>query len=385
MLNLPPSKLPHVGLTIFTQISQLAQQTGAINLSQGFPDFDSPAPLLELLKKYANQGFQQYAPMMGLPNLREQVAFNIQQRYGFMPDSEQEVIITSGATAGIFCAIQALVGQGDEVIIFDPCYDSYDPAVRLAGGECVHLPLAQPDFNIDWQLLADRINPKTRLLIINFPHNPSGAILSKDDLEQLYKLIQDKNIFILSDEVYEYLVFDQHRHASVLSHAGLRARAFMVGSFGKTFHVTGWKTGYVYAPKYLMQEFIKVHQYVNFCGVTPIQYALAKFMQQYPQHIQGLAEFYQQKRDYFNRGLASTRFRFVPTQGTYFQLVDYSAIQPNLTDIDMVHWLIKQAGVAAIPISVFYEKPEPDQRLIRLCFAKQKTTLDAAIARLQQL
>lgn len=380
-----PDKLPHVGLTIFSQISQLAQQKSAINLSQGFPDFDSPPALLASLQRYASQGFQQYAPMLGLAVLREQVALSIQKRYQKILDIEQEVIITSGATAGIFCAIQTVVQRGDEVIIFDPCYDSYDPAVNLAGGKCVHLALDDHDFSIDWQKLQDAINERTRLIIINFPHNPSGAIIGANDLDRLYSLIKDRNIFVLSDEVYEYLVFDGQKNASVLSHAGLAERAFMVGSFGKTFHVTGWKTGYVVAPKQLMKAFIKVHQYVNFCGVTPIQYALADFMQEHPEHIEQLAGFYQHKRDYFADSLKSSRFKLLPSRGTYFQLVDYSDIQAEMTDIQMVNWLIDHVGVAAIPISVFYEKPDMDQRLIRLCFAKKEQTLSLAAQKLSTI
>lgn len=248
------SKLPHVGVTIFTQMSQLAQQTGAINLSQGFPDFESPPELLDALKKYASHGYQQYAPMAGLPALREQVAATMQQRYGLQLDINKHVAITPGATEAIFCAIHALVRAGDEVIVFDPCYDSYQPAVELAGGQCVHVPLSSPDFRIDWQGLADAITDKTRAIIINFPHNPSGAMLQDGDLQQLYQLIADTDIVVISDEVYEYLVFDGQRHHSVLGHEGLSTRSIMIGSFGKTFHVTGWKTGYVVAPQPLLQE-----------------------------------------------------------------------------------------------------------------------------------
>lgn len=380
-----PGKLPHLGVTIFTQISQLAQAKQAINLSQGFPDFESPAPLLESLKKYASHGYQQYSPMQGLPALREQVGRTIFDRYGKQIDIGTEIAISPGATEAIFCAIQTVVQAGDEVIVFDPCYDSYEPAVQLAGGKCVHLALTQPEFNIDWVQLEQAINDKTRLIIINFPHNPSGAIITQDDFDRLAQLIINKNILLLSDEVYEYLVFDGLKHASVLQHPLLAERAFMVGSFGKTFHVTGWKTGYVVAPAYLMKELLKVHQYVNFCGVTPIQYALAEFMQDHPLHIQQLPAFYQQKRDLFAELLATSRFKFFPSKGTYFQLVDYSAIQPNLTDVQMVNWLIEQHGIAAIPISVFYEKPDPAQRLIRLCFAKTEQTLQLAVERLAGL
>lgn len=372
------SKLPNVGVTIFTQMSLLAQQTGALNLSQGFPDFESPAALLEALRKYASHGYQQYAPMAGLPALREQVALSIQQRYAKKLDIDQHIAITPGATEAIFCAIQAVVQAGDEVIIFDPCYDSYDPAVQLAGGRCVHIPLSSPDFRIDWQRVADAITVKTRLVIINFPHNPSGAILQQGDLDTLYSLIADKDIFVLSDEVYEYLVFDQQQHISILSHEGLAERAFMVGSFGKTFHVTGWKTGYVVAPSVLMQELLKIHQYVNFCGVTPIQYALADFMQHNPRHTMELPAFYQQKRDLFCQLLKDSRFTFKPSAGTYFQLLDYSDIREDLNDVQMAQWLIHEHAIAAIPISVFYHSPLREQRLLRFCFAKQEDTLKKA-------
>lgn len=379
------SKLPHVGVTIFTQMSQLAQQTGAINLSQGFPDFESPPALLEALKKYASHGYQQYAPMAGLPALREQVAATMQQRYGLQLDINKHVAITPGATEAIFCAIHALVRAGDEVIVFDPCYDSYLPAVELAGGQCVHVPLSSPDFRIDWQRMADAITDKTRAIIINFPHNPSGAMLQDGDLQQLYQLIADTDIVVISDEVYEYLVFDGQQHHSVLSHEGLSARSIMIGSFGKTFHVTGWKTGYVVAPQPLLQELLKVHQYVNFCGVTPIQYALADFMQHHPQHIAGLAQFYQHKRDLFASLLAGSRFRFTPSAGTYFQLLDYSQIRPDLNDVQMADWLVHEHGIAAIPISVFYQRPVDGQRLLRFCFAKQGSTLKEAALKLLEI
>lgn len=379
------SKLPHVGVTIFTQMSQLAQQTGAINLSQGFPDFESPPALLEALKKYASHGYQQYAPMAGLPALREQVSLTMQQRYGLQLDINKHVAITPGATEAIFCAIHALVRSGDEVIVFDPCYDSYQPAIELAGGWCVHVPLSSLDFRIDWQQLADAITDKTRTIIINFPHNPSGAILQDGDLQQLYQLIMGTDIVVISDEVYEYLVFDGQQHYSVLSHEGLSARSIMIGSFGKTFHVTGWKTGYVVAPQPLLQELLKVHQYVNFCGVTPIQHALADFMQHHPQHIAGLAQFYQHKRDLFASLLMGSHFSFVSSAGTYFQLLDYSNIRPDLNDVYMADWLLHEHGIAAIPISVFYQQPVDGQRLLRFCFAKQDITLIQACQRLQQL
>ncbi|AMA47085.1 pyridoxal phosphate-dependent aminotransferase [Pseudomonas alabamensis] len=376
------SKLPNVGMTIFTTMSQLAAETGALNLSQGFPDFDGPQGLLEAVGRHVLAGHNQYAPMAGLPALREQVARKIASLYGALVDPEQDVTITPGATEAIFCAIHAVVRPGDEVIVFDPCYDSYDPAVRLAGGQCVHVALDGGDFRIDWQRLSDALSPRTRMIVINSPHNPSGALLTAEDLDQLAALIEGRDILLLSDEVYEHLVYDGVRHASVLAHAALRSRAFVVSSFGKTYHVTGWKTGYVVAPARLSAELRKVHQYVNFCGVTPLQHALADFMAQDPGHVERLPAFYQAKRDLLCGLLASSRFTFTPVQGTYFQLVDYSAIRPDLDDTDMALWLTREHGVATIPISVFYQRPIAGQRLVRLCFAKREETLRQAAERL---
>ncbi|MFK3723477.1 pyridoxal phosphate-dependent aminotransferase [Pseudomonas monteilii] len=376
------SKLPDVGMTIFTTMSQLAAETGALNLSQGFPDFDGPQGLLEAVGRHVLAGHNQYAPMAGLPALREQVARKIASLYGALVDPEQDVTITPGATEAIFCAIHAVVRPGDEVIVFDPCYDSYDPAVRLAGGQCVHVPLDGGDFRIDWQRLSDALSPRTRMIVINSPHNPSGALLTAEDLDQLAALIEGRDILLLSDEVYEHLVYDEVRHASVLAHAALRSRAFVVSSFGKTYHVTGWKTGYVVAPARLSAELRKVHQYVNFCGVTPLQHALADFMAQDPGHVERLPAFYQAKRDLLCGLLTSSRFTFTPAQGTYFQLVDYSAIRPDLDDTDMALWLTREHGVATIPISVFYQRPIAGQRLVRLCFAKREETLRQAAERL---
>lgn len=376
------SKLPDVGMTIFTRMSQLAAETGALNLSQGFPDFDGSQGLLEAVGRHVLAGHNQYAPMAGLPALREQVALKIASLYGALVDPEQDVTITPGATEAIFCAIHAVVRPGDEVIVFDPCYDSYDPAVRLAGGRCIHVPLDGRDFRIDWQRLSDALSPRTRMIVINSPHNPSGALLTAQDLDQLAALIEGRDILLLSDEVYEHLVYDGVQHASVLAHAALRSRAFVVSSFGKTYHVTGWKTGYVVAPARLSAELRKVHQYVNFCGVTPLQHALADFMAQVPGHVERLPAFYQAKRDLLCGLLASSRFTFAPAQGTYFQLVDYSAIRPDLDDADMALWLTREHGVATIPISVFYQRPIPGQRLVRLCFAKREETLRQAAERL---
>lgn len=379
------SKLPAVGTTIFTTMSQLAAQTGAINLSQGFPDFDGPEALREALARHVAAGHNQYAPMTGLPALREQIALKIERLYGRNVSADSEVTVTPGATQAIFCAIQALIHPGDEAIVFDPCYDSYDPSVTLAGGRCIHVPLAEGSFAIDWQRLEAALTPRTRLIILNTPHNPSGALISRDELDRLAALIRDRDIHIVSDEVYEHLVFDGRQHASVLAHDELYARAFVVSSFGKTYHVTGWKTGYVVAPPALSAELRKVHQYVSFCGVTPLQYALADFMAACPEHVSELPAFYQAKRDLFCDLLAGSRFTFTRTPGTYFQLADYSAIRPDLDDVAMAQWLTREHGVAAIPVSVFSERPDPAQRLVRFCFAKREDTLRQAAEKLSAI
>ncbi|MBD8602366.1 pyridoxal phosphate-dependent aminotransferase [Pseudomonas sp. CFBP 8771] len=376
------SKLPNVGTTIFTTMSQLAAQTGALNLSQGFPDFDGPPALLEAVGRHVLAGHNQYSPMTGLPALREQVAIKVERLYRRTVNAETEITITPGATQAIFCAIQAVIRPGDEVIVFDPCYDSYEPSVELAGGTCVHVQLDAENFTIDWQRLSDAITARTRMIIINTPHNPSGALISAAELDRLAALIADRDIYILSDEVYEHLVFDGVAHASVLAHERLYERAFVVSSFGKTYHVTGWKTGYVIAPPALSRELRKVHQYVSFCGVTPLQYALADYMAAHPGHVDELPAFYQGKRDLLCDLLADSRFTLTPTPGTYFQLVDYSAIRPDLNDVDMALWLTREHGVASIPVSVFYRTPVADQRLIRLCFAKREETLREAASTL---
>jgi methionine aminotransferase len=376
------SKLPNVGTTIFTTMSNLAAQTGALNLSQGFPDFDGPPALLDAVGRHVQAGHNQYAPTTGLPALREQIAAKVARLYGRTVSPDSEVTITPGATQAIFCAIHAIIRNGDEVIVFDPCYDSYEPSVELAGGKCVHVQLDAVDFTIDWQQLGEAITARTRMIVINTPHNPSGALISAAELDRLAAMIADRDIYILSDEVYEHLVFDGVTHASVLAHEQLFQRAFVVSSFGKTYHVTGWKTGYVVAPPALTAELRKVHQYVSFCGVTPLQYALADYMAEQPGHVDELPGFYQAKRDLFCDLLTDSRFKFTRTPGTYFQLVDYSAIRPDLNDVDMALWMTREHGVASIPISVFYRTPVPGQRLVRLCFAKREETLREAAQRL---
>ncbi|WP_152225330.1 pyridoxal phosphate-dependent aminotransferase [Pseudomonas sp. SCB32] len=376
------SKLPNVGTTIFTRMSQLAAECGALNFSQGFPDFDSPAPLLEAVARHVMAGHNQYSPMTGLPALREQVAAKVAGLYGRNVSADTEVTIVPGATEGIFCAVQALIRPGDEAIVLDPCYDSYEPSVELAGGRCVHVPLSLPDFRIDWQRMADAITPRTRLIFLNSPHNPSGSLIDRADLDRLAALIRDREIYVISDEVYEHLIYDGVQHASVLAHDELYPRAFVISSFGKTYHVTGWKTGYVVAPPTLSAEMRKIHQYVNFCGVTPLQWALADYMAAHPEHLHELPGFYQAKRDLFCDLLESSRFHFQRAAGTYFQVVDYSTIRPDLDDVAMSEWLTREHGVAAIPVSVFYQQPPADMRLVRFCFAKKEETLRQAAERL---
>ena len=372
------SKLPQVGLTIFTQMSQLANAHNALNLSQGFPDFDASEALKEALQRHVQAGQNQYAAMTGVPALREQVASKIARLYRNPVSAEHEVTITPGATQALFCAIQTLVRVGDEVIVFDPCYDSYEPAVTLAGGRCVHIALNSEGFSVDWQRFAEALTDKTRLVIINSPHNPSGALLSHADLNQLAELIRERDIYLLSDEVYEHLVFDGQSHSSVLAHEELYQRSCVVSSFGKTYHVTGWKTGYMVASAKLTAELRKVHQYVSFCAVTPMQHALADFMQAQPQYVDQLPAFYQQKRDQLCQALQHSRFSFTPSASTYFQLLDYRQIRDDLTDIEMAYWLTVEHGVASIPLSVFYQQPPKDQFLLRVCFAKREDTLALA-------
>ncbi|MSR14908.1 MAG: pyridoxal phosphate-dependent aminotransferase [Gammaproteobacteria bacterium] len=374
------SKLPHVGTTIFTVMSALAAEYGAINLSQGFPDYDGPAALKERVKHYLDHGFNQYPPMAGVLKLREAIAAKVQRCYGASVSPESEITVTPGATEAIYCAVMAIARSGDEVILFDPAYDSYEPAVTLAGAQPVRLPLAPPHYRIDWQRVVDAITPRTRMVIVNSPHNPTGAVMSRADLLELERLAERHNLIVVADEVYEHLVFDGVRHESVLRFPALAARSFVVSSFGKTYHVTGWKTGYCVAPAELTQELRRVHQFVTFVGITPIQHALADFMQTHPEHLDELPGFYQRKRDLFNTALRDSKFKIHASRGTFFQLADYSAIS-ELPDRAFAEWLTKEKGVAAIPLSVFYETP-PKSRLVRFCFCKEDETLRAAAARL---
>ncbi len=378
------SKLPRVGTTIFTVMSQLAAEHGAINLGQGFPDFDVPGRLADALARALREGHNQYAPMMGIPALRRAIAGKTERCYGWRPDADAEVTVTSGASEAIFDAVHAVVRPGDEVIVLDPCYDCYEPAIVLAGGVPVHVPLDPATFAPDWDAVAAAVTPRTRMLMANTPHNPSGAMFDAGDVGRLVELLRGTGIVLLSDEVYEHIVFDGRRHESALRHPALRERAFVVSSFGKTYHCTGWKVGYCIAPPALSAEFRKVHQYNTFCTFTPAQHAFAEMIDADPAHYEGLGAFYEAKRDRFRSQLEGTRLRPLPVPGGYFQLVDYSAVS-DLDDAAFCRWLTIEHGVAAIPLSPFYETPPPGQRLARLCFAKNEATLDAAIERLQGL
>ena len=357
-------------------MSRMAAEHGAINLSQGFPDFDCPERLKELVSHYLNSGKNQYPPMAGIPALREQIAAKVGRLYGYAADPETEVTVTSGATEALFDAVQAVVGAGDEVIVFDPAYDSYEPAVTLAGGRTVHVPMRTPGYDIDWERTRDAVTPRTRMIIINSPHNPCGGILRRADLDALADIVREREITVLSDEVYEHMVFDGGMHSSVLAHPELKQRSFAVFSFGKTYHATGWKLAYCVAAAALTAEFRKVHQFVTFTSTSFLQYALADFLAECPQHADELPAFYQAKRDRFCELLADTRFRFTPSAGTYFQLVDYSDIS-DLADSDFANWLTRDKGVAAIPLTPFYETA-PNTRIVRFCFCKDDATLERA-------
>lgn len=377
------TKLPKVGTTIFTVMSQLAVEHKAVNLGQGFPDFDGPPALREALAAAMGSAKNQYAPMTGIPRLREQIALKVERMYGARINAGTEITVTSGATEALFAAIAACVRAGDEVIVLDPCYDSYEPAIELCGGRTVHVPLRLPDFSVDWQRVRDAVSAKTRMILVNSPHNPSGAVFTRADLDTLAEITRGREILVLSDEVYEHIVFDGLDHQSVLRHAELAARSFVVSSFGKTYHCTGWKVGYCIAPAVLSAEFRKVHQYLTFCTFQPAQWAFADFMESDPQHYLDLPKFYQGKRDHFRALLAGSRFRLLPVSGAYFQLVDYSAISDS-DDLNFCERLIREVGVAAIPVSAFYESP-PNSRLVRFCFAKNDDTLASAAERLCRL
>ena len=373
------SKLPSVGTTIFTVMSKLAADVGAINLSQGFPDFDCDPALVDAVTRHMREGRNQYAPMQGVPVLRQAIAAKFASLYGAAYDPETEVTVTSGATEAIFDAVAAVVHPGDEVIVFEPCYDSYVPAIEVSGGTAVVVSLRYPDYAVPWDEVRAAITPRTRMIMVNTPHNPAAVVFGPDDIAELARIVEGTSILVLSDEVYEHIIFDGVRHESMAWHEELRARSFIVGSFGKTYHVTGWKVGYVVAPAALMAEFRKVHQFVTFSTNTPIQYALAEFLAQkrgYPE----LPAFYQRKRDLFLELIAGSRWRPLPSRGTYFQLLDYSAITDE-KDMAFALRLTKEHGVASIPTSAFlYKQPAPP--VLRFCFAKKDETLRAAAERL---
>lgn len=386
-----PSKLPDVGVTIFTVMSRLAADHGAVNLGQGFPDFDPDRELLDLVSQAMVDGHNQYAFMPGIPELREVIAAKTQALYGMRYDPDTEITVTSGATQALMTAIQTCVQPGDEVIVLEPNYDSYVPAIRLAGGIPVPVALTppspeKPGFSPDWNRVRAAITSRTRLLIVNFPHNPTGAVLSESDLDALEDLIVDNDIYLISDEVYEHIVFDGVQHASLARRHALAARCFLVSSFGKTFHTTGWKIGYCLAPAAMTREFRKVHQFTVFSVSTPMQVGIAQFLKN-PDHYQNLSAFYQQKRDELAQGLSQSRFRVLPSPGTFFLMADYSDIS-RVPEADFAKWLTTEHGVAVIPVSAFYANPDAAQsnhHLVRFCFAKRSETLKTAIAKLASL
>ena len=375
------SRLPNVGTTIFTVMSRLAQECGAINLSQGFPDFSAEDVLFERVAHWMRAGHNQYAPMAGVPALREAIAAKVAALYGASYDPETEITVTAGATQALFTAVAALVHPGDEVIVFEPVYDSYVPSIELAGGVVKRARLSAPDYRPDWAAVRALVSPKTRMIMINTPHNPSGTVWSPDDMRALCDLVRGTGIIVVADEVYEHIVFDGRRHESAALYPDLAERSVIVSSFGKTYHVTGWKVGYVLAPRELMAEFRKVHQFNVFTVNTPVQLALADYMMDASRHL-GLAAFYEAKRDFFRAGLAGTRFELLPCTGTYFQTVRYGAIS-DAPDTDFVQWLTREVGVAAIPLSAFFGDGR-DERVIRFCFAKRDDTLEAAFERLRR-
>ena len=363
-------------------MSQMALDEGALNLSQGFPSFDCSDELQELVRFYS-QGHNQYAPMAGIPALRQSISEKTASFYGVELNPNTEITVVSGATEALFAAVHCCVSPGDEVIMFDPSYDAYDPMVRLAGGIPVHISLsAQDGFQMDWSTLSQKISPKTRAILVNSPHNPTGAVWSQADLDALADILKGTQILLISDEVYEHIVFDGKSHASVLLHPELRKRSFVCGSFGKTYHVTGWKIGYCLAPAYLTAEFRKLHQWVTFSTVTPLQHALADYIK-IPKHYLELSDFYQKKRDLFVGFFQHSRWKILPSQGSFFQCLDYSAISDE-ADVDLADRLTREIKVASIPISVFYEKP-PGDKILRFCFAKSDEMLTEAAHRLAAL
>lgn len=386
-----PDKLPNVGTTIFTVMSALATQTGALNLSQGFPSFPADPALLALVTEAMAQNHNQYAPMPGVPDLREAISTKIEADYGVAYHPADEITVTSGATEALFAAISTVVqangagGGPDEVIVFEPAYDSYVPAIELNGGVPVYVSLAPPHYAIDWDAVRAKITPRTRLMMVNTPHNPTGRVWTRDDVDQLAAIVEAHNLLVISDEVYEHIVFDRQvgadrQHHSLMTHPILRERTFVCGSFGKTFHVTGWKIGYCLAPKALTAAFRKIHQFVTFSVPTPMQYALARYLQQ-PEHYQSLSAFYERKRDTFLDAIAGSPFRYIPTEGTFFQTLAYGHLTDE-PDTELAIRLTHEIGVASIPLSVFYHDRR-DYRMLRFCFAKDDAMLREAGSRLK--
>ncbi len=369
------SKIPNIGTSIFATMSQLAIQNNAINLSQGFPDFACSEELISLVNKYMRTGYNQYAPMGGVLELREAIAKKTFEAYGFEYDPDTQITITAGATQALNAAITAFVSENDEVIVFEPTYDSYVPVIKLNGGQPVYIELKQPDFSIDWNEVKKAINARTRMIILNSPHNPTGSVISDSDLKELAKLVAGSKIIVLSDEVYEHIVFDKKKHNSICSYPQLAERSLLISSFGKTFHTTGWKIGYCMAPDELMKEFRKIHQFQVFAVNTPIQYAIAEFLQK-KENYSTLSNLYQEKRDFFLNLMKSSRFKFKKTEGTYFQLADYSNISDDY-DISFAEHLTIEHKVATIPVSVFYHD-KIKLKLLRFCFAKENNTLERA-------
>jgi methionine transaminase len=376
------SRLPEVGTSIFAVMSKMAAEHGAINLSQGFPDFPVDPVIIDSVYRYMREGHNQYAPMPGVPALRNSIADVITGTYQREVNPETEITITAGGTEALYATIAAFIRADDEVILFDPAYDSYDPVIRLNGGIPVHINLCYPDFSVDWTEVESRITPRTRMILINTPHNPSGAVLRPQDLQQLEKLAEQHNLLVVSDEVYERIIFDGIRHESVLYYPALAKRSIAVFSFGKTFHATGWKVGYAVAPEYLSQEIRKTHQFITFAVNTPVQLALSEYMR-IPEHYLHLGKFYQAKRDYFLKGIEGSSFEPVPCHGSYFQLLSYRNISV-LSDQEMAYELTQKYKVASIPVSVFYHQ-RTDNHLLRFCFAKNEQTLDRAIDILRKL
>lgn len=376
------SKLPGVGTSIFSVMSEMANRYNAINLSQGFPDFDVSAELIELVNHYMKKGFNQYAPMPGLLDLRKSISEKISNLYGHFYNPESEITITTGATQALYTAISVAVNSGDEVIMFEPVYDSYAPAVIANGGKPVFVKLNQNDFSIPWDEVEKKLTDKTKAIIINSPHNPSGKVIIQDDLIRLENILKEKDIFLISDEVYEHIVFDFKRHISICESEILSKKSFVISSFGKTFHTTGWKIGYCAAPEYLTKEFRKLHQFIVFAVNTPIQYAYVDFLKK-PENYLSVNKFYQQKRDYFRDKIKNSRFKILDTEGTYFQLLDYSSISEK-NDFEFSEYLTKEIGVAVIPLSPFYNSYY-NNKIIRICFAKQDEILNKASERLMKV